>query len=235
MREIAKALPGEDLIYYGDTARVPYGNKSADTIIRYSIENAQFLCEKGIKLLVIACNTASAFALKALQERFEFLVIGVVESGAKKAVSVTKNKRIAVLATQATILSGVYQKTITHLLPEADVFPVACPLFVPFVEENWVSHPACRLVVREYLKEVKEKEVDTVLLGCTHYPLLSHLIQEEMGCDSLLVDSATTCANQVVSVLGDKKLMSDKIQGSYRYFASDNMDHFYKLAKNFML
>lgn len=235
MREITKALPSEDVIYFGDTARVPYGNKSADTIVRYSIENAHFLKDKGIKLLVVACNTASAFALPSLQKLFNFPVIGVISAGAKRAVEVTKKKRIAILATRATIRSEAYQNTLKSFLPEVHLLPIACPLFVPLVEENFISHSACELIVQEYLKEVRKQDIDTVLLGCTHYPVLASIIQETVGKGVSLVDSASTCASEVALILKEHDLLNPQHQGIYQYFVSDEMEQFKSLAKNLIV
>lgn len=173
MQEIMKLLPHERLIYFGDTARVPYGNKGTRTIIRYSIENTICLLEKNIKLMVVACNTASALALPQLRRLFNLPIVGVIEPGAEKAVAATRNQRIAVLGTKATIQSGAYQTAIKKIAPHAAVIPIACPLFVPLVEEQWLDHPATHLIVREYLRPLQEQNVDTILLGCTHYPLLS--------------------------------------------------------------
>lgn len=235
LQAIAKALPNEDLIYFGDTARVPYGNKSAETIVRYSIENAHFLHEKGIKLLVVACNTASAFALPTLREQFDFPIIGVISAGAKKAAEVSKKRRIAILATRATIRSQAYQNTLISLIPNVHLLPIACPLFVPLVEENFISHSACELIVREYLKEIHHHDIDTILLGCTHYPILTSLIQNEAGEHVTLVNSASTCASEVASILQEKNLLNPQNRGTHRYFVSDDIDHFNSLAKNLVL
>lgn len=226
MKEIMRALPQESLIYFGDTARVPYGGKSQETIIRYSLENASFLLEKQIKLLVIACNTASAFALKSLQETLSIPVIGVIEPGAKEAARTTNNQRIAILGTKGTIQSGAYQQAIKALLPDAHLFPIACPLWVPLVEESLFHHPATRLLVKEYLIPLKGQEIDTMLLGCTHYPFLTTLIQEEMGSHVSLIDSASTCAEQVATLLKDQHLETKEQAASYCYFVSDDPEKF---------
>lgn len=231
MQEIARLLPRESLLYFGDTARVPYGNKSRETIIRYSIENAIFLLEKQIKLLVVACNTASAFALPKLRQIFNIPIVGVIEPGAKKAVSVTRNRRIAVLGTKGTIQSGAYQLEIQRLLPEATVIPVACPLFVPLVEERFLNHPITRLAVKEYLSQLEKAEVDTILLGCTHYPLLKELIQDYAGPHITLVDSATTCAQTVAHLLQTHQIESPNNQATHRYYVSDDPDKFHDLGE----
>lgn len=226
MKEIMRVLPHESIIYFGDTARIPYGSKSRETIIRYSLENAAFLIEKKIKLLVIACNTASAFALETLQASLPIPVIGVIEPGAKQAALTTKSQRIAILGTKGTIQSGAYQQAIKKLLPTADLFPIACPLWVPLVEENLFHHPATRLLVREYLIPLKNQQIDTAVLGCTHYPFLASLIQEEMGIATSLIDSASTCAQQVAAVLKEQDLAADQGSARYHYFVSDSPDQF---------
>lgn len=234
MQQIMDRLPKERLIYFGDTARVPYGNKGTNTIIRYSIENTVCIIEKNIKLLVVACNTASCVALSKLQQLFNLPIIGVIEPGALKAVSVTQKQRIAVLGTKGTIQSGAYQTTIKKLAPNATIFSIACPLLVHLVEEQWLDHPATRLVIREYLHPLKDQEVDTILLGCTHYPWLITLIQEEMGPDIKIVDSASTCAEQVARILDEKNLLSSHLEGSHQYYSSDDPEKFRQLSEQLL-
>ncbi len=231
MQQIMHLLPHERLIYFGDTARVPYGNKSSQTIVRYSIENTICLLEKNIKLLVVACNTASAFALPKLRRLFNLPIVGVIEAGAEKAVQVSHNQFIAVLGTKGTIQSGVYQAAIRKLAPQATLIPIACPLFVPLVEEHWLQHPATCLIIQEYLHPLRNQEVDTVLLGCTHYPLLSSLIQQEVGGKVSLVDSASTCAHQVAYLLKQHQLLSPILQGQHQYYVSDDPEKFLSLAE----
>lgn len=231
MQQLMQALPHENLIYFGDTARVPYGNKSRQTIIRYSIENTISLLEKNIKLLVIACNTASAFALPKLRQLFNIPIIGVIDAGAEKAVNITRNHRIAVLGTKGTIQSGAYQQAIHLLAPHAFILPIACPLFVPLVEEQWLNHPAATLIAQEYLLPIHEQNIDTVLLGCTHYPLLSSLIQKQIGKEIATVDSASTCAHHTACLLKERGLISSAKQGKYHYFVSDDPEKFRSLAE----
>jgi len=231
MQQIMRTLPHERLIYFGDTARVPYGNKGQHTIVRYSIENTISLLEKNIKLLVVACNTASALALAKLRQLFKLPIIGVIEPGAEKAAAVTRNQRIAVLGTKGTIQSGAYQAAIRKFAPQAAIIPIACPLFVHLVEEQWLDHPATRLIVREYLRPLQGENVDTVLLGCTHYPLLSEIIQEEIGRDVAIVDSASTCAEQVARLLQSQGMLSPFLQGEHGYFSSDDPDKFRALGE----
>jgi glutamate racemase len=235
MRQLVRVLPRERIVYFGDTARLPYGEKSRETIIRYSIENAIFLLERNIKLLVVACNTASAHAIEKLQQIFNIPIIGVIEPGAEKAVQVSRNGQIAVLGTKGTIHSQMYQKAISSRRPDAVVLPIACPLFAPLIEEQFIDHQATRLIVKEYLKPLQEHPVDTILFGCTHYPLLRELIQEEIGPDVAIVDSATTCAEKVEKVLQTHQLGSiSTTLPVHQYFVSDDAPKFQKLGQAFL-
>jgi len=232
MREIISLLPEEDLVYFGDTARVPYGNKSADTVIRYAHEISNFLMDHDIKLLVIACNTASAYALQSVQEQLPIPVIGVIEPGAAQAISVSKNQKIAVLGTRSTIQSGAYQAAIQSRSPVAQVIAISCPLFVPLVEEDFLHHEATRLVIREYLSPM-DTDVDTVLLGCTHYPLMKEQIQAEL-INVTLVDSATTCAQRVKQVLVESGQLNEKRASEPQFFVSDDPDRFHQMSRQFL-
>jgi glutamate racemase len=234
MREILQALPHEDIVYFGDTARVPYGNKSSETIIRYSIENAIFLMEKNVKVLVVACNTASAYSIAKLQKIFNIPVIGVIEPGVQKAVQATRNRHVAVIGTRATIQSGIYQQEIEKRLPGAQILAIPCPLFVPLVEERFATHSAAKLIVKEYLAPVKNEQTDTLLLGCTHYPLLRELIQDELGDGVTIVDSATTCAETVKEILKLHRIQSTKTLGSQTYFVSDDAEKFQRIGMDFL-
>jgi glutamate racemase len=231
LQELKNQLPLEQFIYFGDTARVPYGNKSQETIIRYSIENTITLIEKNIKLLVVACNTASALALPKLRQLFNLPIIGVIEPGAKQAASTTKNQRIAVLGTRGTIQSGAYQQAIQQLLPQAMILPIECPLFVPLVEEQLLDHPATTLLIKEYLQPIKNQSIDTVLLGCTHYPLLEQAIQKELGEAIRIVNSASCCAEEVKKILKLNNLISSHYQGPHAYYTSDAPQQFKQLGK----
>lgn len=232
MREIMHALPNESIIYMGDTARLPYGNKSAETIIRYSLEISSFLAKKEIKLLIVACNTASSYALKTLRQHLGIPIIGVIEAGAAKASAVSRNHRLAVLGTRATIQSGAYQNSIKELLPHAKVLSIPCPLFVPLVEEDFIDHPSTELIVHEYLKCLHQEKIDTLILGCTHYPFLSHLIQKSMGPDVTLVDSAHSCAEHASIILNQQKLMAPVDQKAiYQYYVSDDPTKFRELGE----
>lgn len=235
MQQMVKTLPNEPIVYFGDTARLPYGEKSRETIIRYTIESSIFLMQQNIKALVIACNTATTYALEKLQQIFNIPVIGVIAPGAERAVQVTRNRQIAVLGTRGTVRSGIYQREIQRHLPDAKVTSIACPLFVPLVEEHLVTHPATRLIVKEYLAPLHDTEIDTILLGCTHYPLLRHLIEEEFGPNISIVDSAATCAAKVSEILTSLMLHNQSANSSpYRYYVSDDPQKFQILGKNFL-
>lgn len=235
MQQVVKQLPFESILYFGDTARVPYGSKSPETIVRYSLENAQLLMNYHIKALIVACHTASSYAMEELRRILPIPVIGVIEPSAKKAASLTRNGRIAVLGTKATINSGLYQKEIKRHLPNATVYSQACPLFVPLVEEGFIEHSAARMIVEEYLFSLKKEKVDTLLLGCTHYPLLHKVIQDVMGDSVILVDPAITCAETVSDLLGNK--MINNVQSNlavHRYFVSDDPEKFRHVGRYFL-
>lgn len=233
MRKIIEECPQESLIYFGDTARVPYGGKSPETILRYTVENSLFLMEQNIKVLVIACNTAASYSIERLRNIFPIPILDVISPGADRATEVTRSGKIGLLATKATISSGSYQREILNRLPGAKVFPVACPLFVPLVEENFLNHEATRLIVKEYLKPIKEAHVDTVLLGCTHYPVLASLIQEELGPEVTIVDSASTCANQLKKLLYKYDIEAVG-PGARKFFVSDDPEKFMLLGESFL-
>lgn len=235
MREIVRRLPNENVIYFGDTARVPYGGKSPETITRYALECSKFLLEQNVKLLIIACNTVSAYALEILKQELDIPVLGVIKAGAAKAVYTTKNGSIAVIGTKATVRSGAYEKEILNLRTNLQVISIACPLFVPLIEEQFLSHPAAKLVVQEYLKKIHEKQVDTLLLGCTHYPLLSRIIQEEVGAKVHLVDSATTCAAEVASILASERMIAQEgVRPDYLYYVTDDPEKFRETGSAFL-
>jgi len=208
VRELRRQLPDESVVYFGDTARVPYGPKSAHTVQRYSREAAAFLMSRGVKLVVIACNTATAHAHELLQAALPVPVIGVVEPGARAAAQATRTGRIGVIGTAGTIASGAYDRAVRRLVgEEARVYAQPCPLFVPLVEEGVVEHEAARLIARDYLRPLRDMDVDVLVLGCTHYPLLRPLLQQEMGNDVRLVDSAEETAAEVRRVLEAENML----------------------------
>jgi glutamate racemase len=233
--EIIRALPQEDTIYFGDTARVPYGTKSPETVSRYAREITSFLVRRDIKLLVVACNTASAVALPGLKRQFPIPVVGVIEPGARRAVEVTRSGRIGVIGTAGTIRSSAYTRAIKRLNPEACVLTRACPLFVPLAEEGWIDNQVARLTAESYLQELKEAGVDTLVLGCTHYPLLKPVIADVMGPNVTLVDSAEETARTVAAILADKDLLRPAAEkGNHHYFVSDIPAGFIRVGNRFL-
>jgi glutamate racemase len=234
LSEVKRLLPDDIFIYFGDTARCPYGGKSSSTILRYSIENSNFLHAKGIDLLVVACHTATAHALDTLKTLYKIPVVGVVEPAIEKAVQVTLNNKIGVIGTRATIDSQVYQKAISARLKQAEVFALACPLFVPLIEEQFPHRIITRSVVREYLNPLKEQGIDTLLLGCTHYPLLLDLIQECMGDEVKIVNPAEACAQSVFK-LKEKLSTSNNCdeKKAHQFFVSDDPDRFRTIGEKF--
>jgi len=233
-REIIRQLPNEAIVYFGDTARVPYGIKSRETVVRFSIENILFLLKQDVKLICVACNTASSFALPVIKNNFRVPIIGVITPGAREAVYASQNKRIGVIGTKGTIKSKTYEKEITQLDPKVKVTSVACPLFVPFVEEGWTDGEVVLSVARSYLKPLKDAKVDTVILGCTHYPLLKPIIQEILGKNVKLIDSAKQVAFEVKKILSSEDMLNRAKCGKHRFFVSDNPEWFSSLAQRFM-
>lgn len=235
LKEIVKALPQEDTIYFGDTARVPYGTKSPETVTRYSLEIASFLVKRDIKLLVVACNTASAASLDVLQKKLPIPVIGVIEPGARRAVSVTRSGKIGVIGTAGTIRSSAYAKAIKRLNPEVEVITRACPLFVPLAEEGWVDNEVARLTAHTYLDGLREHGVDTLVLGCTHYPLLKKVIGETVGDGVKLVDSAEETARTVAETLRAKEMTRPSSEeGNHHYYVTDIPAGFIRVGNRFL-
>jgi glutamate racemase len=233
--EVIRQLPHESIVYFGDTARVPYGPKSPETVRRYSREIAEFLRDQGVKGIVIACNTATAHALTTLRDEMSMPVIGVVEPGARAAVAATKSGHIGVIGTAGTIKSGAYERAIRALDSDIRVTPRACPLFVPLVEEGWTDHEATRLIAREYLEPMLSDEIDTLVLGCTHYPLLKPLLREVLGPDVRLIDSAEETAAETARTLSATKLSAAATADPhYRFIASDDPLQFLQLGQRFL-
>ena len=226
-RALHERLPSERFIYLGDTARVPYGTKSLSTVERYAIENAKFLEAQGIKMLVVACNTASALALPAVSNAVELEVVGVIEPGARAAVSVAAGKTIAVLATEATVHSGAYAKAIHTIEPQAIVIERACPLFVPLAEEGWANSAVARSVAEEYLRDLRDADLGALVLGCTHYPILHELIAETIG-SVPLIDSGEATAHEVSLLLQSTENAASRTTGQLaERRLCDDLDHFY--------
>jgi glutamate racemase len=234
MKEVVRQLPHENLIYLGDTAHLPYGEKSPEAILRYTLENTDFLIEQGIKLLIIACHTASSHALDALQQKLSIPVIGVIESGLECLLKAPQKKRIAVLGTASTIGSGVYQTSIQARLPDCEIFAVACPLFVPLIEEGLHSHQATNLIAQHYLGALKNKQIDAALLACTHYPLIRSSIQQTLGEDVTLIEPAEACAKKAFHWLKESGSLNPvQKQPHYQFYATDDPIKFRRLTTLF--
>jgi glutamate racemase len=222
VRELLQRLPDEPIVYFGDTARVPYGPKSPATVLRYASEAAAFLLSRDVKMVVIACNTATAHAVTRLSASLPVPVIGVIEPGARAAVQATRTARIGVIGTAGTIRSGAYDLAVRRRLDDARVYAQPCPLFVPLVEEGWRTHGASRLIAEDYLRPLHEMDVDVLILGCTHYPLLRELIGEIMGPGVQLVDSALETAIEVERTLSDLGLRRDAGRPPKHVFAASD-------------
>ena len=235
MRHIRALLPHENIIYFGDTAHLPYGNKSPQTIVRYCLENIPFLLKQQIKLLLIACHTACSAALTLLREKFKIPIIGIIEQGIEGALEATTAKRIGVIGTRATIRSGIYQQQISHFLPDVQVYALACPLFVPLVEEGYIDHCLTPLIVADTLRPIKEQEIDTLILGCTHYPLLQKHIRTELGESVTLIDPASSCALKTYQFLSQANLLHPQQDlPTYTFYVTDDPDKFSQQGKLFL-
>lgn len=233
LKEIIEQLPGEDIIYFGDTARIPYGTRSKETVIKYVLQSFRFLMTKNIKAIVIACNTATALAIEEAREQFDLPIIGVVEPGALAAAGSTKNNSIGVIGTEGTINSNAYQRTIRQILPTAEIIGISCPLFVPIVEEGWENSDVAYIATQKYLLELKEHNIDTLVLGCTHYPVLRYTIGKVMGPDVKLINPAYETAKLTKNILKEKGLQNEKLDGGdYKYYVSDGPDKFKRIGGN---
>lgn len=236
VRELIRQLPDEDIIYFGDTARVPYGPKSPETVTRYAHEITSYLQDQGVKNVVVACNTATAHALDALRDHFDLPITGVIDPGARAALSASSARRVGVIGTAGTVSSGAYERAI-HALDEAVyVTARACPLFVPFVEEGWLDHPAIDLVAREYLASLRQSGIDSLVLGCTHYPLIKSVIARAVGPGIRLIDSAEETAGEVARLLAERGLRHGARDDSprFRFIASDVPEQFRNVGKRFL-
>ncbi len=235
-REIMRHLPNENIVYFGDTARVPYGSKSRDNIIRFSRQIIRFLETKEVKAIVIACNTASALALDVVQCEVDVPIIGVVEPGARAALEMTETNKIGVIGTEATIRSAMYEKIIQGLKPEASVVGKACPLFVPLVEEGFAKHDVTKEIIDYYLAPLMETDIDSLILGCTHYPLLRSRIREYVGDKITLVNPAYETAMDLKSLLESEDMANEDEQehGTYSFYVSDAADKFKQFANSIL-
>ncbi|MDD5938809.1 MAG: glutamate racemase [Clostridiales bacterium] len=236
LKELRQLLPGEELIYFGDTGRVPYGGRGRDTILRYARQDVAFLRTFDPKAIIIACGTVSANALAELTEENDLPVFGVVAPAAQAAASATRGGRIGLIGTAASIRSGAYEREIARLKPEARVFSQACPLFVPLVENGRFlpGDPVAELVAQDYLSPLREQNIDVLVLGCTHYPLLSPVIRAAMGPEVTLIDTGKACAKEAAEQLARRGLLAERARGGCRYFVSDSTEDFARLAGIFL-
>ena len=235
---IARRLPHEDIIYLGDTARLPYGTKSRETVIRYAERAVDLLLRYPIKVLVVACNTASAHALDTLRAHTELPVLGVIGPGARAAVAATRTGRIGIAGTEATVRSGAYQRTLTELRPDVELVAAPWPLLVPLAEEGWTDHPVARLTVETYLRPFVDAGVDTLVLGCTHYPVFKQTLQEALatsfgGYELALVDSAETLADELETLLDARTLRAPEREGRRSFFCTDAPERFERVGQTF--
>lgn len=235
LKEIMKLLPGEDTIYLGDTARVPYGNKSSETVIRYTLETTDFLLDRRIKLLVVACNTASAVSLPTLKARYRLPILGVIEPGARRAAEVTRTGRVGIIGTERTVKSQAYVRAIREINPKIRVFAQACPLFVPLAEEGWSRNEVALMAGERYLNGLNKRRIDVLVLGCTHYPLLKQTIQKVVGPDIVLIDSARETAREVLRVLGESELLGERSKdGEHFFYVTDDPERFLLVGERFL-
>jgi glutamate racemase len=235
VREVFRQLPKEDVVYFGDTGRFPYGTRSPDAIRHFSLQAANFLQEQKVKLIVIACNTASAQALRFLEGKVEVPILGVILPGARKAVSSSKNGRIGVIATEATVASGSYSEALVDLDGGVKVFSYACPLFVALAEEGYINKKASFLIAQDYLKPLKKLKIDALILGCTHFPLLKPIIRRAVGGKISLIDASESVAREAKNLLADRQLLKpDGNAGEHKFFVSDFPEKFRKLSRRFL-
>lgn len=231
VKEIMRQLPGESMVYFGDTARVPYGSKSKDTVLKYSKQIVHFLRKKEVKAIVVACNTASALALDEIKQEIDIPIIGVVEPGAKMAAEITKTNSIGIIGTESTIKSGIYTKYLRAINPEITAVGRACPLFVPLVEEGLLEDRITDDVIERYLHEMKEYGIDSLILGCTHYPLIRNAIGRYMGAEVNLVNPAYETAKSLKTLLTEQQILNQSgEQANYEYYVSDGVDKFSTFA-----
>lgn len=236
-REISRQLPKENIVYFGDTARVPYGSKSQNTIIRFSEQIIRFLKTKQVKAIVIACNTASALALDAVRDEFDIPIMGVVIPGARAAVEATKNRKVGVVGTDATVQSGMYTKVIREMAPDITVIEKACPLFVPLVEEGFKEHVVTQEIIEYYLESMKHTDIDAMILGCTHYPLIRSKIREYMGDRIQIVNPAYETAMDLKKMLEERGMANDgttEQYSRYSFYVSDAAEKFRRFANTVM-
>jgi glutamate racemase len=232
VKAILEQIPRYDIVYFGDTAHTPYGTKSSETVLGYTTKNIEFLLSRGAKVIVIACNTASSVATAEVLERFSIPVFEVITPAVERALQISRNFNLGVIGTRATVSSGIYEKKIMENDPQAKVYSVACPLLVPLVEEGWLNRPETAMIVRKYLLPLKTRQIDTLILGCTHYPLLKKVIQRKIGRRVQLVDSSISVSASVKAFLAHNVEVDRQLgkNGSLMLFVSDVTDQFEKIA-----
>ena len=234
MSAVTKLMPKENIIYFGDTAHVPYGSKSKDVVTNFTLKISKFLVKNNVKLIVVACNTASAFSLNTLKKNIKIPIIGVIKAGSKMAALNTKNNKVAVIGTEGTIKSNAYANEIKKINKKIKVFSQACPLFVPLVEEGWFNSSITDDVIKFYLKDITNKKVDTLILGCTHYPLIKKSIQKNIGDKIKIIDSATAVAYEVKDLLNKNNLYNNSpVNGKYSFYVSDSPKKFKTIGSKF--
>ncbi len=232
---LLEQLPRENIVYFGDTARVPYGTKSVEVVSRYAREDAALLLSYDVKMIVVACNTVSSVAINVLRKHVDVPIIGMIEPGARAALTVSKKKRIGVIGTMATISSNAYPKALLSNNPDVNVYSQACPLFVPLAEEGWGEHRVAEIIAREYLQELVKEKIDTLILGCTHYPILKKTIQRAVGEDVVLIDSGRSAAALVERYLKQHDLLNQQNgQTEHLFLVSDVPQKFEELGRRFL-
>lgn len=233
VRALQDRAIGYDILYFGDTARTPYGTKSKETVVRYAIENTEFLIQNGAEIIVMACNTASSVATNELKKRFDLPIFEVISPAVALAVEKSKNAQIGVIGTRATIKSGIYEKKILEKNSRAKVYQKPCPLLVPLVEEGWLKKPETAMIVKKYLHPLKTRQIDTLILGCTHYPILKNIIQQKVGKKVLIIDSASAVADTICSYLNENPKIENNISKTNHatFFVSDITEQFKKTAR----
>jgi len=231
VKEVIEELPNEKIIYFGDTARVPYGSKSKDTVTKFSKQIIRYLLTKNVKAIIIACNTASSNSLEEVQKEFDIPIIGVVEPGVSMACKATKSNKVGIIGTESTIRSSAYNKMIKEQNENISVIGKACPLFVPLVEEGWFEEDVTLQIVTKYLNIFKKQTIDTLVLGCTHYPLIANVIQKAIGNEVTLVNPAKECSKALKRILNDMEMNSENQKDENEFYVSDRVESFERLAK----
>lgn len=235
VKKLSSTLPSENIVYFGDSARVPYGSKSNETVIEYAIQDSKFLMSKNVKAIVVACNTVSSIAINHLKKNFDLPIIGMINPGANLAVKKTKNGKVGVIGTRATISNKAYSNEIKKINPDIEVFEKACPLLVPLAEEGWINHKAAFEIAEEYLKELRDFKIDTLVLGCTHYPILADVIQKVIGENVSLIDSGVASAEVVKNELDRIDLHINSFSnGNQDFYVSDIPAKFKEVAELFL-